>query len=60
YTRDREGEVKGLLESGASLHPQEYDPADDFRVLEDPDGNLFCVVQKEPMIANSTSTLSIC
>ena len=45
YTDDREGEVERLLKIGATRHPQEYDPEDDFRVLEDPDGNLFCVVQ---------------
>ena len=46
YTNDREAEVKRLLDSGAKRHPQTYEPDDDFRVLEDPDGNLFCVVQK--------------
>ena len=46
YTDDREGEVKRLLGIGAKIHPQTYEPSDDFRVLEDPDGNLFCVVQK--------------
>lgn len=45
YTPDRECEVERLLKIGATRHPQEYDPDDDFRVLEDPDGNLFCVVQ---------------
>jgi hypothetical protein len=44
YTSDREGEVKRLLKLGAARHRQTYDPEDDFRVLEDPDGNLFCVV----------------
>ncbi|MDA4134823.1 MAG: VOC family protein [Thaumarchaeota archaeon] len=48
YSEDREGEVERLLKFGARRHPQEYDPDDDFRVLEDPDGNLFCVVQKAP------------
>jgi Glyoxalase-like domain len=46
YSNDREGEIERLLRIGASVHPQTYDPEDDFRVLEDPDGNLFCVVQK--------------
>jgi catechol 2,3-dioxygenase-like lactoylglutathione lyase family enzyme len=46
YTDDREGEINRLLKIGATRHPQEYEPGDDFRVLEDPDGNLFCVVQK--------------
>ena len=45
YTSDREGEVKRLLKLGAKRHRQTYEPDDDFRVLEDPDGNLFCVVQ---------------
>jgi hypothetical protein len=47
YTDNREDEVKRLLKIGATLHPQIYEPRDDFRVLEDPDGNLFCVVQKD-------------
>jgi len=47
YTSDREGEVKRLLKLGARRHRQSYEPGDDFRVLEDPDGNLFCVVQKD-------------
>lgn len=45
YTDDREAEVKRLLKIGAKRHRQRYAPDDDFRVLEDPDGNLFCVVQ---------------
>ena len=44
YTEDQKGEVNRLLSLGAKLHPQTYDPEDDFLVLEDPDGNLFCVV----------------
>ncbi len=48
YTNDREGEVERLLKIGATRHPQEYEPNEDFRVLEDPDGNLFCVVQLPP------------
>ena len=46
YTSIREAEVERLLKLGAKRHAQTYDPEDDFRVLEDPDGNLFCVVQK--------------
>jgi catechol 2,3-dioxygenase-like lactoylglutathione lyase family enzyme len=45
YTNDQIGEVKRLLGIGAKRYPQTYDPEDDFVVLEDPDGNLFCVVQ---------------
>jgi hypothetical protein len=43
---DREVEVERLLKIGAKRHRQKYASDDDFRVLEDPDGNLFCVVQK--------------
>lgn len=45
YTDDQEGEVKRLLKIGATRHRQTYDHEDDFIVLKDPDGNLFCVVQ---------------
>lgn len=44
YTKDQAGEVERLIKLGATGHPQEYGPDDDFIVLEDPDGNLFCVV----------------
>jgi len=44
YSKDQKGEVERLLKIGATRHPQTYDPDDDFIVLEDPDGNLFCVV----------------
>jgi len=46
YTTDQKGEVERLLEIGATRYPQKYRPEDDFIVLEDPDGNRFCVVQK--------------
>ena len=45
YSRDRKAEVGRLLKLGARRHRQTYAPDDDFRVLEDPDRNLFCVVQ---------------
>jgi len=44
YTRNQTGEVERLLKLGATRHFQEYEPDDDFIVLEDPDGNLFCVI----------------
>ncbi len=44
YTDNQESEVERLLKIGATRHPQSYEPDDDFIVLEDPDGNLFCVV----------------
>lgn len=45
YTEDQEGEVERLLKIGATRHRQTYEGGEDFVVLEDPDGNLFCVVQ---------------
>jgi catechol 2,3-dioxygenase-like lactoylglutathione lyase family enzyme len=44
YTDDQAGEVNRLLSIGATRRPQTYDPEDDFIVLEDPDGNLFCII----------------
>ncbi len=44
YTNDQKREVERLLNLGATRHPQEYEPDEDFIVLEDPDSNLFCVV----------------
>jgi hypothetical protein len=45
YTNDQEGEVERLVGIGATRYTQEYRPDADFIVLEDPDGNRFCVVQ---------------
>jgi len=45
YTKNQSGEVERLLKLGAARHPQTYEPDEDFIVLEDPDANLFCVVQ---------------
>ena len=43
YTDDQEGEVERLLALGATrFRPRE--PGEDFVVLADPEGNLFCVV----------------
>jgi Glyoxalase-like domain len=33
-----------MLAIGATRHPREPEAGDDFVVLEDPEGNLFCVV----------------
>lgn len=44
YAEDRESEVRRLLRLGATLR-KSPDPGEDFVVLADPDGNLFCVVQ---------------
>ena len=43
YTDDQEGEVERLLGLGAT-HYRPRDPGEDFVVLADPEGNLFCVV----------------
>jgi hypothetical protein len=45
YTTDQKGEVERLVKLGATRYPWRYRPDDDFVGLEDPDGNLFCVVQ---------------
>lgn len=47
YTSDQKQEVDRLLTLGAKRYPWRYEPGQDFVVLEDPDGNLFCVVQKD-------------
>jgi hypothetical protein len=45
YTEDQQSEVERLPEIGATRYPRNYSPDEDFIVLEDPDGNRFCVVQ---------------
>ena len=37
--------MERLVELGATRYPRRYDSDEDFVVLEDPDGNRFCVVQ---------------
>lgn len=44
YTDDQDGEVERLLELGATRHPRSPEPDEDFIVLADPEGNLFCVI----------------
>ena len=46
YTPDQGREVDRLVSLGATRYPWRYQPGDDFVVLADPDGNLFCVVRK--------------
>jgi catechol 2,3-dioxygenase-like lactoylglutathione lyase family enzyme len=48
YTRERDAEVDRLLGLGATRHPRTPEPDEDFIVLADPEGNLFCVIQKDP------------
>jgi hypothetical protein len=43
YTPDHDAEVARLLGLGAKRY-RERRPGRDFTVLEDPEGNLFCVV----------------
>lgn len=45
YADDQAVEVERLVQLGARRYPWRYQPGDDYFVLEDPDGNLFCVVQ---------------
>jgi catechol 2,3-dioxygenase-like lactoylglutathione lyase family enzyme len=47
YTSDQTAEVERLLGIGATLHPRTPEPDEDFVVLADPEGNLFCVVQDD-------------
>ncbi len=47
YTDDPEGEVQRLLLLGATVF-SEREPGEDFAVLADPEGNLFCVVDTRP------------
>jgi catechol 2,3-dioxygenase-like lactoylglutathione lyase family enzyme len=46
YSRSPEVEVARLVALGARLHRRTSDPDEDFVVLEDPEGNLFCVIDK--------------
>ena len=46
YTNDQKNEVERLLNMGAKKYEWRYEGDEDYVVLEDPDGNLFCVVQK--------------
>lgn len=45
YTTNQPGEEERLVSLGAKRYPWRYPPDADYVVLEDPDGNLFCVVQ---------------
>ena len=45
YADNQEAEVERLIKLGAVQYPWRYEPDSDYMVLEDPDGNLFCVVQ---------------
>jgi catechol 2,3-dioxygenase-like lactoylglutathione lyase family enzyme len=47
YTADQAAEVERLLALGATRFEREAGGDEDFVVLEDPEGNLFCVIQKD-------------
>ncbi len=47
YTEEPEAEIQRLLGLGAKIF-HDREPGDDFTVLEDPEGNLFCVVDTRP------------
>ena len=44
YAEDQQAEVDRLLGIGATRHARVAEPDEDFIVLEDPEGNLFCVI----------------
>ena len=44
YSDNQEAEVDRLLGLGATRFPRTVEEGEDFVVLEDPEGNLFCVV----------------
>jgi hypothetical protein len=46
YTDNPDEEVQRLLGIGATPFPRDTGAGEDFTVLEDPEGNLFCVVHK--------------
>ena len=43
YTKNQHDEVERLVQLGARRYPWRYPPHANYVVLEDPDGNLFCV-----------------
>lgn len=46
YTSAQQQEVRRLEELGAQRYAWDYEADADYVVMEDPEGNLFCVVQK--------------
>ncbi len=48
YAADQAAEVARLSALGAQRVEWRYEPDADYVVLADPDGNRFCVVQKDP------------
>ena len=56
YTDDQQGEVERLLKLGAKIHPRVPEEGEDFVVLEDPEGNLFCVIDAREQLAQKGVT----
>lgn len=52
HTFDQAGEVKRLLSLGARLKHWNYEEGADYVVLEDPDGNPFCIIQLPEEVEN--------
>lgn len=46
FTDNQQREVERLLALGATRKPWNYEEGADYVVLQDPDGNPFCVVQR--------------
>ncbi|OAQ59853.1 glyoxalase-like domain-containing protein [Pochonia chlamydosporia 170] len=46
YASDQKAEIDRLLSLGATLAERDYPDGADYVVLEDPDGNAFCVIDK--------------
>jgi catechol 2,3-dioxygenase-like lactoylglutathione lyase family enzyme len=55
YTNNQPEEVERLVSLGATRYPWRYRPDADFVVLQDPDGNLFCVVEKTDSMSGEES-----
>ena len=45
YTTEQASEIERILALGATRFDRVAEPDEDFVVLEDPEGNLFCVIQ---------------
>jgi catechol 2,3-dioxygenase-like lactoylglutathione lyase family enzyme len=54
YSAGQAADVRRLLDLGAKRYSWRYPPGADYVVLEDPDGNLFCVVDKAESPAEFT------
>jgi len=57
HTTDQAGEVQRLLSLGARRKPWNYEQDADYVVLEDPDGNPFCVIQLPEEVEDQSKTV---